>query len=77
MTTMTAQPTTDLDGRTDRRLRAAGIAVLVAAALGSVLGASPVVAETTSTDRDCRMDIVGSYWFSSGCSEQPAATTAR
>ena len=72
MTTMTTRQTTDLDGRTDRRLRTAGIAVLVAAALGSVLGASPAMSDAPSTDRHCRMDIVDSYWFSSGCAEQPA-----
>ena len=77
MTTMTAQPTTDLDGRTNRRLRTAGIAALVAAALGSVLGASPAMSDAPSTDSHCRMDIVGSHWFSSGCTEEPAATTAR
>jgi hypothetical protein len=77
MTTMTAQPTTDLDGGTNRRLRAAGVAALVAAALGSVLGASPAMSETPSTDRHCRIHIVGSHWFSSGCTEEPAATPAR
>ena len=77
MTTMTAQPTTDLEVRTDRRLRAAGIAALAAAALGSVLGASPAMSDAPSTDIQCRMDIVGTYWFSSGCAEEPAATTAR
>ncbi|GIM62878.1 hypothetical protein Pve01_93310 [Planomonospora venezuelensis] len=75
--TMTAQPTTDRDGRTDRRLRTAGMAALVAAAMGSVLGASPAMSEAPSTDRHCRMDIVGSQWFSSGCTDEPAATTAR
>jgi hypothetical protein len=77
MTTMTAQSTTDLDGRTNRRLRGAGIAALVAAALGSVLGASPAMSDATSTDSTCRMDLVGSYWFSSGCAEEPVATSAR
>ena len=76
MTTMTAQPTTDLEVRTNRRLRTAGIAALVAAALGSVLGASPAMSEAPSTDSHCRMDIVGSQWFSSGCTEEPAATRA-
>ena len=76
MTTMTAQPTTDLDGRTNRRLRTAGIAALFAAALGSVLGASPAMSDAPSTDSHCRMDIVGSHWFSSGCTEEPAATSA-
>ncbi|HSF37896.1 MAG TPA: hypothetical protein VLA70_17350 [Nocardioides sp.] len=74
--TTTAQRT-DLDGRTNRRLRTAGIAALVAAALGSVLGASPAMSDAPSTDSHCRMDIVGSYWFSSGCAEEPAATSTR
>ena len=77
MTTMTAQPTTDLDGRANRRLRTAGVAALVAAALGSVLGASPAMSDAPATDSHCRMDIVGTYWFSSGCAEEPTATTAR
>lgn len=77
ITTMTAQPTTDLDERSNRRLRAAGIAALGAAALGSVLGASPAMSDAPSTDSHCRMDIVGSYWFSSGCTDEPAATSAR
>ena len=74
--TTTAQRT-DLDGRANRRLRTAGIAALVAAALGSVLGASPAMSDAPSTDSHCRMDIVGSYWFSSGCAEEPAATSTR
>ena len=74
--TTTAQRT-DLHGRTNRRLRTAGIAALVAAALGSVLGASPAMSDAPSTDSHCRMDIVGSYWFSSGCAEEPAATSTR
>ena len=78
MTTITTTaPRTDLDGRTNRRLRTAGIAALVAAALGSVLGASPAMSDAPSTDSLCRMDIVGSYWFSSGCAEEPAATSTR
>lgn len=77
MTTMTALPTTDLEVRTDRRLRVAGIAALAAAALGSVLGASPAMSETPATDSHCRMDIVGTYWFSSGCTEEATATTVR
>lgn len=77
MTMPTARPTTDLDGRTNRRLRAAGIAALVAAALGSVLGASPAMSDAPSTDSHCRMDIVGSYWFSTGCAEEPPASSAR
>jgi hypothetical protein len=77
MTTMTAQPTTDLEVRSGRGLRVAGIAVLAAAALGSVLGASPAMSEAPATDSRCRMDIVGTYWFSSGCAEEPTATTAR
>ncbi len=77
MTTMTAQPTTDLEARANRRLRTAGVAALVVAALGSVLGASPAMSDAPATDSPCRMDIVGSYWFSSGCAEEPTATDAR
>ncbi|WP_457184824.1 hypothetical protein [Nocardioides sp. P5_E3] len=78
---VTAQPVTDLEERTNRRLRVAGVAVLVAAALGSVLGsvlgASPAMTDAPSTDNHCRVDIVGGYWFSSGCTEEPTAPTAR
>ena len=77
MTTLAAHPTTDLHGRTNRRLRAAGIAALVAAAVGSVLGASPAMSDAPSTDSHCRMDLVGSYWSSSGCTDEPAATSTR
>ena len=73
--TVTARPAVDLEERTNRRLRTAGVAVLVAAALGSVLGASPAITDAPSTDSHCRVDIVGGYWFSSGCGEEPAATT--
>ena len=72
---VTARPAVDLEQRTNRRLRTAGIAVLTAAALGSVLGASPAMTDAPSTDSHCRVDIVGGYWFSSGCSNEPAATT--
>ena len=74
---VTARPVVDLEERTNRRLRVAGVAVLVAAALGSVLGASPAMTDTPSTDSHCRVDIVGGYWFSSGCTEEPTAPTAR
>jgi hypothetical protein len=74
--TTTARPATDLDLRTGRRLRAAGVAALAAAALGSVLGASPALGEAPSTDSHCRMDIVGGYWFSSGCADDRDARTA-
>ena len=74
---VTAQPVADLEERTNRRLRVAGVAVLVAAALGSVLGASPAMTDTPSTDNHCRVDIVGGHWFSSGCTEEPTAPTVR
>jgi len=73
--TVAAGPVVDLEERTNRRLRAAGIAVVVAAALGSVLGTSPAMTDAPSTDNHCRVDIVGGYWFSSGCTDEPAATT--
>lgn len=85
MTTMTAPLTTPmtpdlstaLEARTDRRLRAAGIAVLAAAALGSVLGASPAVSDAPSTDNHCRMEVVRSHWSTSGCADETPATSAR
>ena len=72
-----ARSVPDLEERTDRRLGMAGVAVLVAAALGSVLGASPAMTDTPSTDSLCRVDIVGGYWFSSGCTDELTAPTAR
>ena len=72
---VTAQPVADLEERTNRRLRVAGVAVLASAALGSVL--SPAMTHTPPTDSRCRVDIVGSHWFSSGCTEEPTAPTAR
>jgi hypothetical protein len=74
---VTARPLADLEERTNRRLRVAGVVVLAAAALGSVLGASPAMTDTPSTDSHCSVDIVGGYWFSSGCTEEPTAPTAR
>ena len=68
-----APPVADLEERTNRRLRVAGLAVLAAAALGSLLGASPAATETPSTDDHCRVDFVGGYWFGSGCTEDPTA----
>ena len=75
--TLAARPAADLEERTERRLRVAGVAVLLAAALGSVLGVAPAVSDTSSTDTRCRVDIVGSYWFSTGCSDEPPAPAAR
>jgi hypothetical protein len=72
---VTARPVADPAARSERRLRLAGVAVLAAAALGSVLGAAPGLSDTPATDNQCRVDIVGSYWFSSGCAEEPAAPT--
>ena len=74
---VTARPVADLEERTNRRLRVAGIVVLTAAALGSVLGASPAMTDTPSTDNHCRVDIVGDYWFSSGCTEGLTEPIAR
>ena len=74
---VTARPVADLEERANRRLRMAGVAVLAAAALGSALGAAPAMTDTPSTDSHCRVDIVGGYWFSTGCTEEPAAPTAR
>ena len=67
----------DHEELTNRRLRLAGVAVLVAAALGSVLGASPALTDTPSTDSICRVDINGTRWSSSGCVAETAGTAAR
>ena len=72
---VTAPSAADPAARSERRLRLAGVAVLAAAALGSVLGAAPALSDAPSTDNPCRVDIVGSYWFSSGCTDEPAAPT--
>jgi len=72
-----ARPGLRPQDRAGRRLRTAGIAALAAAALGSVLGASPAATDAPGTGNPCRMDIVGSYWFSTGCAEGSGGSTAR
>jgi hypothetical protein len=63
------------DARTDRRLRTAGIVAIAASALGSVLVASPAVSDVPSTERTCRIQIVGDQWYGSGCA--PVTDSAR
>jgi hypothetical protein len=70
---ITARPVPDEPERTERRLRLAGIAVLVAAAVGSLIGASPAMTDTPSTDDHCRLAIVDDSWSSTGCAEEPNA----
>lgn len=67
MTTTAEMLLTSNDVRTNRRLRTAGIVALAASALGSVLIVSPAVSEAPSTDRSCRIQIVGDQWYGSGC----------
>lgn len=63
---------TNDDVRTDRRLRTAGIVAIVASVLGSVLVASPAVSEASSTDRPCRIQIIGDRWYGTGCDDDGA-----
>ena len=69
MATTTEQLVTTDDARTGRRLLTAGVVAMAAAALGSVLVASPAVSEDPSTDRACRIQIVGDQWYGSGCDD--------
>lgn len=69
MATTADQLVTSEDVRTDRRLRTAGIVAIAASALGSVLVASPAVPEAPSTDRPCRIQIIGDQWYGSGCDD--------
>ncbi|GAB3031945.1 hypothetical protein GCM10011376_25480 [Nocardioides flavus (ex Wang et al. 2016)] len=58
------------DVRPDRRLLTAGVTALAAAAIGSVLAASPAMSESPSTDDSCRIQIVGDQWYGSGCDDR-------
>ena len=63
---------TNDDVRTDRRLRTAGIVAIAASVLGSVLVASPAVSGASSTDRPCRIQIIGDRWYGTGCDDDGA-----
>lgn len=53
-------------------LRAAGIAAIAAAALGSVLFASPASSEVPSTGTTCSADASGN-WVFRNCAPSPGA----
>lgn len=69
MTTTAETLFSSADERTDRRLRTAGIVAIAASALGSVLLAPPAVSEASSTDRPCRIQIIGDRWYGTGCDD--------
>jgi hypothetical protein len=48
-------------------LRSAGVAAMVAAAIGSVLYATPAAPEPPSTDSNCRISVIGDTWTGHGC----------
>ncbi|CUR56876.1 hypothetical protein NOCA1120245 [metagenome] len=61
-----------VDARLHRRLRIAGVAALLVAAMGSVWTASPL-GEDTAGDDDCVMEVAYAVGFSSGCATGDAA----
>jgi hypothetical protein len=69
MTTTVEPLVTNDDVRTDRRLRTAGLVAIAASVLGSVLVAPPAVSEASSTDRPCRIQIIGDRWYGTGCDD--------
>jgi hypothetical protein len=63
------------DAGLHRRLRIAGVATLLVAAMGSVWTSSPLGEDTAGND-DCVMEVASAVGFSSGCTtEDPAADT--
>ena len=50
-------------------LRSVGIAAIAAAALGSVLFASPAASELPGTDSTCKIKVVGDAWTGQGCED--------
>lgn len=50
-------------------LRSAGVAAMVAAAVGSVLYATPPMPEPPSTDSTCRISVIGDTWTGHGCTD--------
>ena len=73
--TLIDEQTTVAEARLLLRLRVAGLAVLVAAALGSAWSASPLAPVPTS-DQDCVMDLAVAGGFSSGCDDSRTPTSA-
>jgi hypothetical protein len=69
MTTTVEPLVTNDDVRTDRRLRTAGLVAIASSVLGSVLVAPPAVSEASSTDRPCRIQIIGDRWYGTGCDD--------
>ncbi|GAA1449127.1 hypothetical protein GCM10009641_78670 [Mycobacterium cookii] len=64
----TYQPTAE-DQRIGVWLRSAGIAVIAAAALGSVLFVHPAASEVPATDSTCQIKVVGDAWTGQGCDD--------
>ena len=73
--TLIDEQITVADAQLHRRLRAAGVAALLAAALGSVWSASPL-APAPSSDRDCTMQVALAGGFSSGCDDGRTPSSA-
>ena len=60
------------DTRHETWLRPAGIAAMVAAALGSILWATPAVSDEPATDSTCRIVVVDHQWTGHGCVDRAA-----
>jgi hypothetical protein len=65
-----------VEARLQRRLRLAGVATLLAAALGSVWSASTLAVDPVG-DQDCVMQVAEAVGFSGGCAEEAEAGTGR
>lgn len=50
-------------------LRSAGVAAMAAAAIGSVLYATPAMPEPPATDSTCRISVIGDQWTGHGCED--------
>ena len=66
----------DVEARLHRRLRLAGVAAILAAALGSVWSASSLAVDPVG-DQDCVMQVAEAVGFSGGCAEEAAAGSGR
>ncbi len=75
MTTIATTTEPDVAGaeaRLHRRLRVAGVATILAAALGSVWSASSLATNPVG-DQDCVMEVAETVGFSEGCVERASA----
>ena len=65
------------DAGPGRWLQAAGISVMVAAALATILFGTPAMPDQGSTDGSCRLDLVAQEWTGSACDDVAAESASR